>query len=79
MPSFTELFEGESRLFGILGANVTLGGARVALEDIHLGLQKIMPCLNELLVLVQIAVALATLVYMVLKIRKVWRKVSKDE
>ena len=72
------LFEGEKRLFGFLGANVTLGGVRAVVEKAHLGLQSFMPCLNNLLVLVQIAVALATLVYMILKIRKVWRKTQDD-
>lgn len=73
------LVEGESRLFGFLGANLTLGGFRLAVEKANLGLQRFMPCLEHLLILAQIAVALATLVYMVLKIRKVWRKVKDDE
>ncbi len=70
----SSIFEGESRLFGFLGANVTLGGARAVVEKANLGLQRLMPCLDNMLVLVQIAVAVATLIYMVLKIRKVWRK-----
>jgi hypothetical protein len=72
------IFEGESRLFGFLGANVTLGGARVALEKSDIGLQSFMPCLANMLVVMQILVALATLVYMVLKVRRVW-KGKRDE
>lgn len=74
--SINELIEGERRLFGFLGANLTLGGVRVVTEKVHTGLQSLMPCLNNVLVLVQIAVAVATLVYMVLKIRKVWKKLD---
>lgn len=77
--SLSALFEGEARLFGFLGANLTLGGLRAVVEKANLRLQMFMPCLENLLVLVQIAVALATLVYMILKIRRVWKKVSKDE
>ena len=76
--SLNALFEGEGRLFGFLGANITLGGFRVAVEKANLGLQSLMPCLGNLLIVVQIAVALATLVYMILKIRRIWRK-SKDD
>lgn len=65
------LVEGESKLFGFLGANATLGGLQVTLTT---KLQSIMPCLNNLLVLAQIGVALATFVYVLLKIRKVLRE-----
>ena len=60
-----------------LGANVTLGlGKRVA--QLVASIHKIMPCLNDLLVIAQIAVALATLVYMVLKIRKILKQKKSD-
>ncbi len=74
--TISSLVEGEGRLLGVLGANVTLGGVRVAVDQAHASLQKLMPCLNNMLVVVQIAVALATLVYMIMKIRKVWRKLD---
>jgi len=76
MPS---VFQGESRLFGFLGANVTLGGVRVAVEKVHLGLESVMPYLHHLLVLAQIAVAVATLVYMIVKIKKLRSLKTDDE
>jgi hypothetical protein len=69
MP-FRSILEGESKLFGFLGANATLGGLQVAITT---KLQSLMPCINNLLSLAQLAVAVATFIYIVLKIRKVLR------
>jgi hypothetical protein len=72
--SLASLVEGEGKLFGFLGANVTLGGAKAVVDKAHTQLDHFMPILNNSLVLVQVAVGLATLVYMVLKIRKILKK-----
>jgi len=72
--SFSSLIEGEGKLFGAIGANVTLGGARAAVEQAPTWLDKCMPLLNNSLVLVQVAVGIATLVYMVIKIRKILKR-----
>ncbi len=72
--SIDQLVEGEGRLLGVLGANVTLGGFRVVAEEAHMRLIHLMPFVNDLLILVQVAVGLATLVYMIIKIRKVIKK-----
>jgi len=74
MMPFTEIVEGESRLLGMLGANATLGGVRVVAEKTHTHLYNIMPVCSDLLIIVQVAVGVATLVYMVLKIRKILKK-----
>lgn len=75
--SFSSLVEGESRLFGVLGANVTLGGVHAVAEKAHTKLVPMLPLISDILVLVQVAVGVATLVYMILKIRRVLRKKSE--
>ena len=67
-----EMLAGESRLFGALGANLTLGGVRLA--EAHTALIDVMPIVSDILVFVQVAVGIATLIYMVLKIRKILKK-----
>jgi hypothetical protein len=62
------LVEGEGRLLGFLGANATLGGVQAAATA---KLQTFMPLLENLLTVTQIAVAIATLIYMIFKIRKI--------
>ena len=74
--SLSSLVEGEGRLLGVLGANLTLGGTRIWVQKAHATLESFMPCLNDVLVLVQIAVAVATLIYMALKIKKIYRKLD---
>jgi hypothetical protein len=68
------IIEGERRLLGVLGANVTLGGVRVVAEKAHNQIADLMPLCSDLLVLVQVAVGIATLVYMIIKIRKITKK-----
>lgn len=70
----SSIVNGERRLFGFLGANISLGGIRIGMERVHTALEKCMPCLNDLLVIAQIAVALTTVVYIALKIRKLLRQ-----
>jgi len=65
------IFEGEARLLGVLGANATLGGARLAFTT---GLHNLMPLLTDCLVVIQIGVALATFIYMLLKIRRILKQ-----
>ena len=69
------IIEGEGRLFGVIGANVTLGGVRAAATT---GLQNLMPLLSNLLVVAQLGIAIATFVYMILKIRKILRQRSNQ-
>ena len=72
MP-LSDILEGERKLFSVLGANVTLGGVKLATKA-HQVWTNVMPALNDILTVVQILVALATLVYMLFKIRKIARK-----
>lgn len=46
------------------------------LQKAHANLESFMPYLDDVLTLVQIAVALATLIYMALKIKKIYRKID---
>jgi hypothetical protein len=68
--SLNLLFEGERRLVGALGANVALGGVKSAhhfmTAETHL--------FTNILTVVQILVAVATLTYMLLKVRKILKK-----
>lgn len=66
--SIRNILEGEGRLFGAIGANLGLGWLKQATV---VKLSPFMPFLEQLLTVAQIAVALATLVYMALKIRRV--------
>lgn len=68
------IWEKEKALVGALGANVSLGGFRVWIEKAGRTIHEVMPFFNDFLVIAQVAVALATLVYIILKIRKVLRK-----
>jgi hypothetical protein len=68
------MIEGEGRLLGLLGANATLGGVRVLADTWHIRLMKLMPLCADVLVLIQVAIGIATLVYMLLKIRKILQK-----
>jgi hypothetical protein len=70
MPLRT-LLEGEGRLLGFLGANAGFEGLHVAVTN---KLDHLMPMLTNLLTVAQLAIAGATFVYMILKIRKVLRK-----
>ena len=72
--SICSVFEGERRLLGVLGANVGLGGIKGGLARAQQHWTDLMPNLPSILTSVQILVALATLVYMALKIRKLLRK-----
>ena len=64
--SLSALVEGERKLLCLLGVNAGLGAARWYQFWSHL-----MPTLPSVLTSVQILVALATLVYMLLKIRRI--------
>jgi hypothetical protein len=68
---FSGLVQGESRLFALLGTNVTLGGFKSMLESTHQSLESLVPACTDLLVIIQVAIGLATLIYMILKIKKV--------
>jgi hypothetical protein len=70
------IVEGEGRLLGFLGANVTLGGLHAATVS-HI--QSLMPMIKNLLELTQLAVATATFIYVLLKIRRVWKKTEKED
>lgn len=61
-------------MFGALGLNLTLGGVRAISEKVHASLITVMPLVNDLLIVVQVAVGIATLVYMTIKIRRVLQK-----
>lgn len=75
MP-FRAMIEGEGRLLGFLGANVTLGGFHAATVN---QIQSLMPMIRNLLEFTQLAVAAATLIYVLLKIRRVWKKTEKED
>jgi hypothetical protein len=68
---FGSIVRGESRLFALLGTNVTLGGLKSMLENTHKSLESLVPACSDLLVIIQVAIGLATLVYMILKIKKI--------
>jgi hypothetical protein len=55
-----EVFQGEAKFFGFLGANISLGG-------VHAFIQKVQPELNMALTVVQIVVGLFTIVHVVKK------------
>lgn len=74
---FSSVVQGESRLFTVLGTNATLGGVKLALEKTHRGLESLLPCANDIIVITQVAIGVATLIYMVLKIRKILTKKPK--
>lgn len=68
------IVEGEGKFFGVLGTNATLGGVRLFVDNAHAKLVNVMPFINDMLVIVQVAVGVATFVYIVLKICKVIKK-----
>lgn len=70
------ILEGEGRLLGYLGANVTLGGFHAATVN---QIQCLMPMIRNLLEITQLAVATATLIYILMKIRRVWKKTEKED
>lgn len=67
----------EKALVGWLSANVSLGGAHYGVDrvkSVHDWLDPFMPLMSDLLTVGQVLVALATVVYMVLKVRKLWKQ-----
>lgn len=69
MP-YRTMLEGEGRLLGFLGANIGFEGLHVIVTD---KLDHLMPMITNLLTVMQLAIAGATFVYMLYKIRKISR------
>lgn len=77
--SFNLLFEGERRFAGVLGVNAGIGGIKAAALKAHNFMSTETHVFTNTLTVVQILVAVATLVYVILKIRKVLKKKNKTE